>query len=67
MERTASYGLVKKLFAFFHDTPIYKPLLDICENFESPVKSCTVKKKQAFFPEKVYIPVMCGQIYVCRH
>lgn len=34
-----AYGLVKKLFAFFHDTPIYKPLLDICENFESPVES----------------------------
>ena len=34
-----AYGLVKRLFTLFHDTPIYKPLLDICENFESPVES----------------------------
>ena len=33
----------------FKDTPIYKPLLDICENFERPVESEMIDVNQLKF------------------
>lgn len=44
-----AFGLVRKLFMLFKDTPIYKPLLDICENFERPVESEMIDVNQLKF------------------
>ena len=44
-----AYGMVMKLFEIFQNTPLYAPLLDICENFESPVKSEMIDASQVKF------------------
>ena len=48
MEKTGKAD-VRKLFMLFKDTPIYKPLLDICENFERPVESEMIDVNQLKF------------------
>ena len=48
MEKTGKAD-VRKLFILFKDTPIYKPLLDICENFERPVESEMIDVNQLKF------------------
>lgn len=34
-----AYSMVLKLFEQFQNTPLYTPLLNICETFESPIKT----------------------------
>lgn len=48
-EEMPAYGMVMKLFEMFQDTPLYAPLLNICESFESPVKSEMIDVNQVNF------------------
>lgn len=48
-EEMPAFGMVMKLFEMFQDTPLYAPLLNICENFESPVKSEMIDVNQVNF------------------
>lgn len=48
-EEMPAYALVLKLFEMFQDTPLYRPLLNICETFESPVKTEVVDVNQTNF------------------
>lgn len=41
-----AYSLVLKLFEMFQDTPLYRPLINLCETFESPVKIEMVSTEQ---------------------
>ncbi|MBB5226547.1 WYL domain-containing protein [Treponema ruminis] len=48
-EEMPAYSMVQKLFEMFQNTPLYRPLLNICETFESPVKSEVVDVNQMNF------------------
>lgn len=48
-EEMPAYGMVLKLFEMFQNIPLYAPLLNICENFESPVKSKMIDVNQVNF------------------
>ncbi len=48
-EEMPAYGIVMKLFEIFQNTPLYSPLLNICENFEYPVKSEMIDVNQINF------------------
>ncbi len=52
-----AYSMVSKLFEMFQNTPLYRPLINLCETFESPVKSEFIDINQMNFksselPEK---------------
>ena len=38
-EEMPAYSLVLKLFEMFKDTPLYFPLVNICETFETPIET----------------------------
>ena len=45
----AAYSIVLKLFKQFQDTPLYAPLLNICETFENPIKTDAYASGQVDF------------------
>ena len=44
-----AYSMVLKLFEQFQNTPLYTPLLNICESFESPIKTDAIGSGQVDF------------------
>ena len=44
-----AYSIVLKLFEQFQNTPLYAPLLNICETFESPIETDTYGAGQVGF------------------
>lgn len=44
-----AYSMVLKLFEQFQNTPLYTPLLNICETFESPIKTDAIGSGQIDF------------------